>query len=114
MAVESNKAPAQWRKEWVAALRSGNYKQGQGALRVDDCFCCLGVACDLFNNAKWERGTTRASYFLGNMSCIPLAVSLVFGLSSKQENILMELNDNDKATFAEIANYIEKEIGVDD
>lgn len=43
-------------KKWVEALRSGNYKQGKGALRVtqgrelspsEDRFCCLGVACDL-------------------------------------------------------------------
>lgn len=41
-------------KKWVEALRSGNYKQGKGALRAtqrinpqEDKFCCLGVACDL-------------------------------------------------------------------
>lgn len=34
--------------EWVAALRSGEYKQGQGVLRSrNDEFCCLGVLCDL-------------------------------------------------------------------
>ena len=39
---------------WIAALRSGDYKQGENALRMPDsddknasCFCCLGVACDL-------------------------------------------------------------------
>ena len=31
----------------VAALRSGKYKQCTGALRKDDGFCCLGVACDV-------------------------------------------------------------------
>jgi len=36
------------KKLWVAALRSGNYKQGIGALRTEnDEFCCLGVLCDL-------------------------------------------------------------------
>jgi hypothetical protein len=35
-------------KKWVAALRSGEYKQGQGNLRnSDNTFCCLGVLCDL-------------------------------------------------------------------
>ena len=34
--------------KWVAALRSGEYKQGRGALRnAADEFCCLGVLCDL-------------------------------------------------------------------
>lgn len=47
---------------WIAALRSGEYKQGQEFLRArryervdaDNCpiyeerFCCLGVLCDLY------------------------------------------------------------------
>lgn len=39
------------RDEWVAALRSGDYKQGTGALRTTeddgDQYCCLGVLCEL-------------------------------------------------------------------
>lgn len=35
-------------KAWVAALRSGTYTQGQFKLRrLDNTYCCLGVACDL-------------------------------------------------------------------
>lgn len=34
--------------KWVAALRSGEYKQGHEHLRVDDSYCCLGVLCDLY------------------------------------------------------------------
>lgn len=35
-------------KKWVEALRSGKYKQANGYLRDnEDCFCCLGVACDV-------------------------------------------------------------------
>lgn len=34
--------------EWVAALRSGEYSQGQSCLRSNSGeFCCLGVATDL-------------------------------------------------------------------
>ena len=33
--------------KWVAALRSGEYKQAQGQLRTDAGFCCLGVLCEL-------------------------------------------------------------------
>lgn len=36
---------------WVDALRSGDYKQGDGQLRArrtaGDEFCCLGVLCEL-------------------------------------------------------------------
>ena len=34
-------------KQWVEALRSGDYVQGGGALRRDGKHCCLGVLCDL-------------------------------------------------------------------
>ena len=52
-------------REWVAALRSGDYKQGHGTLCRDvptsiedrrseeQTFCCMGVACDLFLDADW-------------------------------------------------------------
>lgn len=59
------------KKEWMAALRSGEYEQGKEALRpavVDEydddneplsfkptnTFCCLGVLCDIL--AKKGRG----------------------------------------------------------
>lgn len=34
--------------KWVAALRSGEYEQGTGRLRVANGFCCLAVATDLY------------------------------------------------------------------
>lgn len=34
--------------EWLAALRSGEYKQETGILRARGGFCCLGVLCDLY------------------------------------------------------------------
>lgn len=55
------------RKQWVAALRSGKYKQGEGKLRKlavdpETCeptgeqqFCCLGVLCDLVEPNQWKK-----------------------------------------------------------
>lgn len=40
------------RAAWVAALRSGDYAQARGALRVDDGYCCLGVAEDV-RGRRW-------------------------------------------------------------
>lgn len=40
---------AKIKADWLAALRSGEYKQGIGRLRQDGKFCCLGVLCDLYN-----------------------------------------------------------------
>lgn len=35
------------KSEWVAALRSGDYKQTKDVLSDGQGFCCLGVLCDL-------------------------------------------------------------------
>lgn len=50
------------RRMWLAALRSGDYKQTTMTLRDEDGFCCLGVACDVYLNsgdapksAKWLK-----------------------------------------------------------
>jgi hypothetical protein len=41
--------------ELVEALRSGKYKQARGALRDrQDCYCVLGVACDLSGVGVWN------------------------------------------------------------
>ena len=46
--------------KWVAALRSGEYKQAKGQLRIGNSFCCLGVLCNLHAQAHW-RAHTRPS-----------------------------------------------------
>jgi hypothetical protein len=41
--------------EWIAALRSGDYKPASGVLQspTQKGFCCLGVLCDLKNPKRW-------------------------------------------------------------
>lgn len=42
------------RRLWVEALRSGKYRQAEGALkRQGGEMCCLGVACDISGLGKW-------------------------------------------------------------
>ena len=36
------------KQEWIAALRSGEYKQATGLLNNCEGMCCLGVLCDLY------------------------------------------------------------------
>ncbi len=59
------------RDKWVAALRSGTYKQGiEGLARVENDearFCCLGVLCDIYdreigNNGWTDRGDGRMAH----------------------------------------------------
>jgi len=42
--------------QWLAALRSGKYKQTTGVLRQDHTneMCCLGVLCDILAPNDWD------------------------------------------------------------
>ena len=88
-------------KNWLEALRSGEYKQGMFALRSGDTFCCLGVLADIRKKQKkaWrheDKGKDDAY----------VSTRLI---SEYNQCDLMELNDETGLTFKEIADYIEKE-----
>jgi hypothetical protein len=65
--------------KWVAALRSGEYKQGHAFLNGPSGFCCLGVLCDLYGKetgVEWvdreERGPEK--HMLNGYSVPPIEV----------------------------------------
>lgn len=45
------------KEQWIQALQSGEYPQGEGALRTQDRYCCLGVLCDIYqketHDGRW-------------------------------------------------------------
>lgn len=43
--VVEHEVPLKDFQKWIAALRSGKYKQTKGALQTRQGYCCLGVAC---------------------------------------------------------------------
>lgn len=98
----------------VKALRSGKYNQTQGALRLSDGFCCLGVACDVYR----KRGRWRAmdglhrKMFLGAQNDLPLEAMRWFGFEQtnpvicEDRTTLASENDAGKS-FNEIADLIE-------
>lgn len=90
-------ATASKKEQWVAALRSGDYKQFTGGRLRDkfECptsYCCLGVAGELIEQA------TSAFYH---------DIRKAFGMTLKVENILIEMNDSGAKSFAEIADWVE-------
>lgn len=117
------------KQKWVEALRSGKYKQGQGALRTGDGYCCLGVLCEL---AVKEGVAIRDQLFYGSPVdfrsdredlVLPLVVSAWAGLSSVSPEVpsqigegsrdkvgLAELNDTYGADFERIADVIEEQL----
>jgi hypothetical protein len=106
--------------QWVAALRSGKYKQGHNVLRsATNQFCCLGVLCDILPDelVKWNRekdycyeAEMPSNGKLGGRSAtsLPDALEDDLGLNDRTIiNRLMNMNDTQGKTFDEIADYIE-------
>lgn len=108
---------------WVKALRSGEYRQGTGRLRsVDDEFCCLGVLCDVvkkderspFHKAwHWFKGLSAWIFgkpedrTAGSNAFLPTAVHEWVGLEAGHTQVLMRMNDFERRSFDEIADWIE-------
>lgn len=103
------------KEKWVAALRSGEYWQGKGALRDQaDAFCCLGVLVDVVCPTDWEPkpGYECDRAYIdpvdGPMvSVLGAAVMWRAGIVGRAMSLLAEMNDTG-STFDAIADYIER------
>ena len=96
---------AELRDKWVAALRSGKYKQGQINLRSsDDRFCCLGVLADVINPENWSQLDGPAVWGDDGFSSVyTLRQSIIADDACFP---LVEMNDAEGKSFNEIADYI--------
>lgn len=104
--------------KWVAALRSGEFAQGDNRLRgtAADDYCCLGVLSEL---AAREGIVTRTAFgpawMYGNTSSfLPYSVRMWAGMAddmggfgSGPDDNLVFLNDNG-SPFTYIADVIEQ------
>jgi hypothetical protein len=89
---------AELKAKWVEALRSGNYVQGTLALRQAPfangkaySYCCLGVLCEV-----------ALGPFIDGYSDIEQIIP-----SATHRGRLMQMNDGERKSFSEIADYIE-------
>ncbi len=103
---------AELKAQWVAALRSGQYKQGVGYLHNQGCYCCLGVLADTYNPKGWTPidGWDNGYQFCGQSSVLEYYSLNEFGLSSEYQDILIGFNDDTKYTFEQIADWIEQNV----
>lgn len=119
------------RKIWIEALRSGKYQQGEGYLKVFSeekgtfQYCCLGVACEIFKetlNLREEEENRGSSSFNGLGLIPPGEIVSLLGLHTAYGNkygdaaeeefqgaSLVDLNDELKLSFEEIAEVLEKQ-----
>lgn len=112
-------------KAWLAALRSGEYKQTTGVLKDACGYCCLGVAADLAvkagvcseDEAFREKLTDRRYIARGSLSEeVKEWVGLLSrsGASFEDDDGGVEffscagMNDTRGMTFSEIADFLEK------
>ena len=117
------------RDEWVAALRSGDYPQGQGALKTADGYCCLGVLCDIVDPKGWSMFTNKSGRFIWRdargtedgehdaktteSGMLPTTFAFRLEMDSEKEAHLIKLNDGSgeegegPASFDDIADWIE-------
>ena len=99
--------------QWLTALRSGDYQQGQNYLRQGDQYCCLGVLCDLYGKAvgsEWEECGEGYYMLHRDTAALPPKVQEWAGIPGRANPLcLTSLNDNG-ATFEELANIIEEKL----
>ena len=111
-------------QKWVDALRSGDYKQGNGCLRDhNDNYCCLGVACEVLGLeaviSKHIPDHDRYQYD-NEIYFLPAAARDLLGLASDDSIIGYDpvqsepicasgANDQLHLDFNEIADMLEKE-----
>ena len=105
------------KQKWVAALRSGKYRQCQGELKdAIGANCCLGV---LLETHGWKETTSYKDKSIFSNYVSPKGVINMeeneldeytadqFGLNRQQQVHLMKLNDDKGWSFKLISRYIE-------
>ena len=102
--------------KWLAALRSGEYKQIKDKLHTTSGHCCLGVLTEVVEGKDcWSTDSFGRIALNGETS------SLTFGTREKAEfpthidgksvsNTLITMNDSGGKSFAEIADWVEENL----
>jgi len=103
-------------RDWLRALRSGEYPQAKGAMRRTIganklTYCCLGVECVLHydeGEVEWAEGGGSGLHVGGEYYTTELPPELMerLRLTHVDTETLAELNDGD-FTFEDIADILE-------
>ena len=108
------------RLELIEALESGKYKQMVTRLRTADCFCIMGVACEVSRLGSWAKdeegyerlpGTEEKLYYFqindSSYSCIvPDEIRDYYDFSDEEVTSLVEDNDKNSCDFSQLAKRI--------
>lgn len=108
------------KSKWTTALRSGDYKQGPGALRRGGKYCCLGVLHDVaggeWTQCDLSRGIDEFAIksdgmYEGalNTALLPDDLEVSYEIEG-HTSALMAMNDQGHWSFNDIADWIDKNI----
>lgn len=107
--MKYDKLPKLFKKRWLKALLSGDYKQGNGLLydREAKTYCCLGVAADILGCRTKPDGTylMKGEVSKNGLKKVP---QVLLG-DEKLPLKLAEMNDKPKS-FKAIAKWIDKNL----
>ncbi len=104
MSEQTKEQRDELRRKWIAALRSGEFKQCHGMLFKDGGFCCLGVGCKVvLGEVPDETHPPREFWNAVGLK----GESASFDTSIKDCENLVDLNDIARLPFPEIADILE-------
>ena len=90
-------------EQWLSALESGDYQQGQANLRNADFeYCCLGVLCDLVSDMEWVISEPKLDHYTFRNESIfpPPQIANRFGLQQRDGSFriarIRDKEDRDK------------------
>jgi hypothetical protein len=111
----TEKLPPDFKAKWIAALRSGEYKQGKDKLHHDGRFCCLGVGCVVAGIEVSQLGTYCYPSVLArlNPSLLPPLFQTTTHSSACWKLATMNDGKGDNITqksFTQIADWIEQNL----
>ncbi len=107
--------PKRFKRKWLKALRSGKFEQGRGDLEKknlegESTYCCLGIACRIQHpRIKIKGGWIDKENFKRLRDIDVPEILKGDGESNQVVEKLADMNDSGKS-FAEIADFIEKEL----
>jgi hypothetical protein len=111
--IEYVKLPVKMKATWIAALRSGKYKQGRNRLARNSEkpgeyeFCCMGV---LGISQKRRLKNILNAEFLSEVNLCPAALLAKDPDGTDMEERLADFNDERGWSFKRIATWIEKNL----
>jgi hypothetical protein len=100
-----------FRAKWIAALRSGKYKQAAGCLAIgigsEKSYCCLGVAQQVLYKDLGIKKPLKCEYYLPNVVVSALGLLTQTGCSAQGHDSLTDLNDIEGLSFEQIADLLD-------